>query len=300
MSTRQSPAPYFSIVIPALNEEKALPHLLSDIAKQSWTDFEVTVVDGGSKDATISVVEQFGANDPRFQVLRSPQPGVSRQRNLGARQSTGTYLLFLDADSRIPPYFLEEEHVQILKNPADGWTNYAESGSFQRQDKWYFFMQNAAFEGAARLGKPAAVGACIGCTRDAFDKVDGFDEAMHFMEDTDFAQRFPAKHLSFTVYREPKYVFSLRRFRKEGTLKIMRVTLGAIRAYMMNERKDGPLKDYPMIGGEYFNTLKPKKKKQLKTIAQLRAMGKDLQRAVRSRNRTMRRLINDLRQDLEL
>jgi len=300
MSQRQLGGPFFSVVIPALNEEKALPHLLSDLLNQSWTDFDVSVVDGGSKDKSVEVVKHFAKKDPRFHLIESAKRGVSVQRNLGARSSSGANLLFLDADSRIPSYFLEEEHVQMLKNPADGWTNYAASGSRQNQDNLYFLVQNAAFEGAARLGKPAAVGACIGCTRLAFETIGGFEESMQFMEDTAFVQEFPSKNLSFAVYREPKYVFSLRRFRKEGTLKIMRVTLRALRAYMMNEKNGGPMKDYPMLGGEYFHTKKTKRKAEPKTILQLRRMGKDLQRAVRSRNRTIRRLIHDLRQDLEL
>ena len=299
MSSRQQTGPYFSVIIPALNEEKALPHLLEDLRKQSWQDFDVTVVDGGSKDKTPAIVQAVSEKDSRFTLLKSPKAGVSFQRNYGGSHSKGANLLFLDADSRIPPYFLEDEHVQLQKSPADGWTNYAEAGTKQSQDKLYFLIQNAAFEGAARLNKPAAVGACLGCTRESFERIGGFDEAMHFMEDTAFSQQFPLHGLSFTVYREPKYIFSLRRFRKEGTMKIMRVTLGAVGAYLRNEKKDGQLKDYPMLGGEYFNKT-PKKKKPLKTLLQVKQLRQSMQRVIRSRNRTIKRLLNDLRQDLEL
>ena len=89
-----------SVIIPALNEEKALPATLGALAAQSGK-FDVTVVDGASGDQTPAIVERFAARNSRFRLLRS-QPGRAVQMNVGAAATTGRWLLFLHADSSLP------------------------------------------------------------------------------------------------------------------------------------------------------------------------------------------------------
>ena len=99
-----------SVVIPAYNEEKALPHTLRELFRQSG-DYEVLVVDGGSTDCTRAIVESFGfidsASDPRRSsgasrfTFRAPK-GRASQMNAGAKQAQGDWLLFLHADTILP------------------------------------------------------------------------------------------------------------------------------------------------------------------------------------------------------
>lgn len=106
-----------SIIIPAYNEEKALPHTLRELFRQSG-DYEVILVDGGSTDRTCAIAESFGCidsvSDPRslsfssresFHVSRfmfhAPK-GRASQMNAGAKQATGEWLLFLHADTVLP------------------------------------------------------------------------------------------------------------------------------------------------------------------------------------------------------
>ena len=95
------PAPFFSIVIPALNEEKFLPNLLKDLIKQSFTDFQVVVVDGRSTDQTVAKSLTLAKQLP-LTVITSQVRHVSHQRNLGLKHSRGKWVIFIDADARLP------------------------------------------------------------------------------------------------------------------------------------------------------------------------------------------------------
>lgn len=85
-----------SIVIPAYNEEKALPATLAQVFAQC-TDSEVMVVDGGSRDATCEIARA----DARVQLIAAPK-GRASQMNAGARFARGEWLLFLHADTHLP------------------------------------------------------------------------------------------------------------------------------------------------------------------------------------------------------
>ena len=106
MHTQKELPPYFSIVIPSLNEEKYLPLLLEDLANQSFTDFEVIHIDAGSVDKTVEKAGEF-SQKLSFKTLVSKKKNVSHQRNMGIEHAVGTWILFMDADNRLPNHFLE-------------------------------------------------------------------------------------------------------------------------------------------------------------------------------------------------
>jgi len=90
----------FSVVIPVFNEETTISRCISQLI-QSSHDVEILVVDGGSHDATRQIARATGAR-----VLHSPA-GRGPQMNIGARESSGTILVFLHADSIVPPVFFD-------------------------------------------------------------------------------------------------------------------------------------------------------------------------------------------------
>jgi rSAM/selenodomain-associated transferase 2 len=89
-----------SIVIPALNEERALPATLESIEGQQGP-IEVILVDGGSDDNTVEIAGSFAASRHQARCIQAPR-GRARQMNAGAEVSGGEWLLFLHADTRLP------------------------------------------------------------------------------------------------------------------------------------------------------------------------------------------------------
>jgi rSAM/selenodomain-associated transferase 2 len=97
-----------SIIIPALNEAGVLGQTLERLTAQSA---EIIVVDGGSRDGTVEIAREYTSH-----VLISPR-GRGPQQDTGARQSQGSVLLFLHADTRLPMAYQSLIH-QALENPA--------------------------------------------------------------------------------------------------------------------------------------------------------------------------------------
>jgi len=94
MSTR----PFFSIIIPCLNEEKYLPKLLEDLSNQTLQDFEVIVIDGNSEDKTIQLIEKYKDIFSTFKIIISKIRNVSVQRKLERWEGLtliGIYLMFV-------------------------------------------------------------------------------------------------------------------------------------------------------------------------------------------------------------
>ena len=95
--------PLVSIVIPAYNAAGTISSCLESVCSQSWKTQEIIVVDDGSTDDTAAIVQKLQAKDPRIQLFRQANSGVSMARNLGLTKSTGTYVRFVDADDALKP-----------------------------------------------------------------------------------------------------------------------------------------------------------------------------------------------------
>lgn len=240
--------PFFSIVIPALNEEKYLPLLLSDLSKQTTKDFEVIIVDGESSDKTVDKAKQFIDKLPSLTILTSKVKNVSVQRNLGAKKAKGTYLLFNDADNSLPKYFLEGVRYQLHVKPFNLFTCWFDPDSRIGSDKAVATYMNIVIETASLLNQPAAYGALIGCQRNIYRNIGGFDPQVGFSEDAEFVNRGFKKGYTFGVLHEPRFVYSFRRFRKIGKIKLIQKYASLSLKYLTNQKVDQP-KEYPMGGG---------------------------------------------------
>lgn len=131
-----SDAPYFSLVIPAHNEEARLPHTLGQVVdfldSQPYTS-EVIVVENASSDRTFQVASAFAESHPRCRVLSEPRRGKGNAVRTGLLAARGQFCMFADADFSMPvseiPRFLPpqtEADIVIASREAPGAVRYHE------------------------------------------------------------------------------------------------------------------------------------------------------------------------------
>jgi glycosyltransferase involved in cell wall biosynthesis len=242
--------PFFSIVIPALNEEKYLPILLADLANQTCRDFEVIVIDGSSTDRTVEKCKELEGKLPELNILTSKVRNVSVQRNIGGVSAKGQYIVFNDADNRLPQYFLEGLIYQLHTNPIDLFTCWSISDTDKSNDKTIVTTFNMLLEASQLAGTPSAFGAMIGCKKSIYAKTGGFNPEIGFAEDTEFVRHAYKLGFSFKVFRDPRYVYSLRRFQKMGTVRMLQKSALLNLKYLTGQKVNQKI-EYPM-GGEHF------------------------------------------------
>ena len=109
--------PLVSIIIPAHNEEKALPRLLDSIISQTYPHLQIILVDDGSTDETLTVARRYAEKDDRITVLTKPCGGVSSARNEGLPLCRGKYIRFADSDDSLPP---DSVALLVARAEADG------------------------------------------------------------------------------------------------------------------------------------------------------------------------------------
>lgn len=90
-----------SIIVPVYNAEKYLHRCIDSILSQSYTDFELLIIDDGSTDSSGAICDEYAVDDSRVRVFHKPNGGVSSARNLGLDNAQGEYITFSDADDYV-------------------------------------------------------------------------------------------------------------------------------------------------------------------------------------------------------
>ena len=99
--------PLVSIIVPVYNAEKYLNRCIDSILSQTMTDFELLLIDDGSKDNSGRICDEYSEKDARVRVFHKPNGGVSSARNLGLDNAKGKWITFVDADDRCSCNYLE-------------------------------------------------------------------------------------------------------------------------------------------------------------------------------------------------
>ena len=248
-----------TIIIPALNEETYLPRLLQGLAEQTRSDFGVVVVDGSSQDQTVPVARAFGDRLAGLKVIVSLRPGAPLQRNLGVRASRGEWLVFLDADATVQPYFIERLQRFMAERQPQFFTAWSGPDSAAAGDAVFTLLINAYIEGSVLAGHPLAPGGLMVLRRDLFERAGGFDEALTFGEDYDLTQRVTALGARLQILRETVHAYSLRRMRKDGRPRFMWFYIKATLLTLLSRRALRVAPGY-VLGGQVFETLPPQPK----------------------------------------
>lgn len=195
--------PKVSVIIPAYNAMRYLPKTLDSVLQQTFSDFEVLIINDGSSDTII----EWGAKitDTRVQLTTQSNQGVSAARNAGITMMQGEYIAFLDADDLWESTHLEKQVSYLNNHPAIGvvytWTQLidecdrATGRLFASQAEgtiWQELLENDVIS----TGSSAMVRRCC------LDSVGGFDTELAHAEDLELWLRI-AQRYQIGVIKEP-------------------------------------------------------------------------------------------------
>lgn len=111
--------PFVSIIVPVYNVEKFLRECIDSILAQSFTNFELILVDDGSIDNCPVICDEYADKDHRVKVIHKPNGGISSARNAGIDIARGNYIGFVDSDDLVEPDMYEKLIQTTLRNHAD-------------------------------------------------------------------------------------------------------------------------------------------------------------------------------------
>lgn len=183
-----------SVIIPAYNAEKTIKETIQSVQNQTLTDFEIVVVNDGSADRTLEILQ--GIQDNRLRVFSYGNSGVAVTRNRGISHSTGKFIAFLDADDLWTADKLELQLRALEQNPEAGvaysWTQF----KFIEDEKSYTDT-SVVFEGNVYANLLSRNFLHNGSNplvrRHAIESVGDFDPICIPCEDWDFYLRLAAK-----------------------------------------------------------------------------------------------------------
>ena len=167
-----------SVVIPARNEEKNLPRCLAALARQTYGDFELIVVDSASSDGTGRVARDHGAR-----VIRVEVPGVALARQVGFEAARGEIIASMDADTIAPPDWL----ARLIAPLSDPQVVETVGGLvYEGQNLIPSLIDSVWQRSLHRLGLTTATAANLAVRKTAFEQVGGF-----YLPNGDFPRGYP-------------------------------------------------------------------------------------------------------------
>lgn len=211
--------PRYSVIIPVYNRIDEVDDLLKSLAAQTFTDFEVIIVEDGSTLPCKETVDRYSKSLDLHYYYKDNE-GRSIARNYGIEHSSGDYLVFFDSDCVIPPQYFATLHRELTDSQLDcfGGPDAAHESFTPTQKAISFAMTSFLTTGGIRGGKvqmekfvPRSFN--MGYSRKVYDTVGGFREM--FSEDIDMSTRIRQGGFSIGLLRDA-FVYHKRRidFRK--------------------------------------------------------------------------------------
>jgi len=241
--------PYFSVIIPALNEEKYIGKILNSLSIQTFRDFEVIVVDANSSDKTVDKVNKF-KNKFLLNILHTKKHNLSFSRNLGAKNALGKYIFFIDADNTIPENFLEIVTRHIKNTKVNLVIPKLRPQKERFWDPLIYSFSTFLIKLFLNTPRSFSTGGNVIIETLFFNKTKGYNEKIFVGEDHDMVRQIFEKKGRMTLLTDTYVLFSMRRFEKEGILTYLK--FGFAFCYLIIFRKlERRLYNYQM-GGDNF------------------------------------------------
>jgi glycosyltransferase involved in cell wall biosynthesis len=217
------PTPKYSVIIPVYNRPGEVEELLASLCKQTYSNFEIVLIEDGSSETSQSVYEKY-SSQLSIQYFFKPNSGPGPSRNFGFTKAKGDYFVMFDSDCVVPPeYFLVVDR-HLAKQPLDIWGGPDRGhGDFTLlQQAMAYSMSSVLTTGGIR-GAKKSVGSFqprsfnMGMSRNAYEKTGGF-KFDRFAEDIELSLRAPKLGLKAGLIAEA-FVYHKRRATLEQFFK---------------------------------------------------------------------------------
>ncbi len=203
--------PLVSIIIPSLNEEEYIEETLENLRKQTYPNIEIIVCDGDSVDDTVKIAKNYADK------VIVQKTNIAQARNLGAENSKGDFLVFVDADT-----VLDKKWIELGVNVMRKQRNVVCVGGRvlpKIKEMKYRILYKIGWDLLPRIfakfNCPQFTGVSIMVRRSVFEEIGGFNESMCATEDIDFIFRIRRK--GRLVFKSDMISFtSVRRFKQGG------------------------------------------------------------------------------------
>lgn len=186
--------PLISVVVPAYNVEKTIKETIQSIQQQTFSDFELIVINDGSTDGTLDVLATI--EEPRMKIFSYENGGLPEARNRGIARSTGELITFIDADDLWTADKLELQLAALQNHPEAGlvysWTSFMDSeGKAFSKDSPVYYEGN--IYPILLVGNFINSGSNVMLRRQAIESVGTFDASLRSIEDWEYWLRVAAK-----------------------------------------------------------------------------------------------------------
>ena len=227
-----SPPPSVSIITPAYNAAEFLSQTVASVLAQTWSDFELLIVDDGSTDGTREIARRWERIDPRIRILTREHGGPSAARNTAIAQARGAYFALLDSDDLWHPTFLDAQMNILMARPAvDIVTGNAFNMGGVRDGMPVNPDGKSCRELSLRdiLERENSVFIMSVFRRSVIERINGFDERLPLNEDYDFWIR--AAHAGFVFVHNPLPLGHYRRRPDSISANEMQMVTGILRVF---------------------------------------------------------------------
>ena len=215
--------PKISVIIPAYNAERTIRKTIQSVQTQTFTDFELIVINDGSQDRTLEILHSI--KDERLKIFSYENGGLPAARNRGIERSTGEFISFIDADDLWTPDKLELQFLALQQNPEAGVAYSWVVCRFEQGESVFFVNASSPlFAGNVYpnllLGNFIGNGSNILMRRQLIKSVGNFDTTLKSFEDWDFYLRL-ASILPFVVVPQRNIIYRKTSASMTSKAKIM-------------------------------------------------------------------------------
>lgn len=250
-----------AVIIPAYNAETTIQQTIASVLAQTFTGWQIILINDGSTDQTVSAVEAI--NDDRINIFSFENAGHAAARNRGLELANSKFLAFLDADDLWTPDKLESQRKALFEYPQAGlaysWTIFLdEQGYIQYRQKPVMFdgdvHQELLIQNFLMCGSTPLI------RREAAQEVGKFDTALFPVEDWDYWLRVAARYPFTIVPRHQTYYCksggstssNLERYEQKIVMAIDKA-YGDAPAHMQHNKQQSLANAYYYLASQFLN-----------------------------------------------